>query len=76
MGFAEIQRVARVLRAADRGESDGHFSKGMLAISYGSRVQMWNEALKTKAKSPYLNHQFINGNTSVRRENFVRMRTF
>ena len=35
--------------------------KGMLAISYGSRVQIWNDALKTKAKSPYLNHQFING---------------
>ena len=35
--------------------------RGMLAISYGSRVQIWNEALTTKAKSPYLNHQFVNG---------------
>ncbi|CAL6307163.1 unnamed protein product [Bathycoccus prasinos] len=35
--------------------------RGMLAISYGSRVQIWNEALKTKAKAPYLNHQFVNG---------------
>jgi U3 small nucleolar RNA-associated protein 7 len=35
--------------------------RGMLAITYGSRVQIWNEALKTKAKSPYLNHQFVNG---------------
>jgi len=35
--------------------------RGQLAISYGSRVQIWNNALQTKQQSPYLNHQFVKG---------------
>ena len=35
--------------------------RGQLAISYGSRVQIWNDALQTKQKSPYLNHSFVKG---------------
>ncbi|KAF3933408.1 hypothetical protein ABW19_dt0208307 [Dactylella cylindrospora] len=35
--------------------------RGMLAVGWGSHVQIWNDALRTKAKSPYLQHM-IPGN--------------
>lgn len=30
--------------------------RGMLSLAYGRRVQVWNDALGSKATSPYLNH--------------------
>ena len=31
--------------------------KGLVAVSWGSRVQVWKDALGGKAKAPYMNHQ-------------------
>ncbi|MEW5304015.1 MAG: hypothetical protein WDW36_006654 [Sanguina aurantia] len=31
--------------------------RGLLAVGYGRRVQVWQDALRTKAQSPYMNHQ-------------------
>jgi hypothetical protein len=31
--------------------------RGLLAVGFGSHVQIWNDALHTKAKSPYMRHE-------------------
>jgi len=31
--------------------------KGLMAVSWGSRVQVWKDCLSTKATAPYLNHE-------------------
>lgn len=35
--------------------------RGMLAIGWGSTVQVWKDALATKQNSPYMRHQFALG---------------
>ena len=37
--------------------------RGMLAVGWGRRVQVWQGALARKAKAPYLNHSFDEGCT-------------
>jgi len=37
--------------------------RGMLAVGWGRRVQVWQGALSRKAKAPYLNHSFDEGCT-------------
>jgi len=32
--------------------------KGLLAVSWNSRVQIWKDALEAKASAPYMNHSF------------------
>jgi len=32
--------------------------RGLLSVGFGTYVQIWSDALKTKAKSPYLRHDF------------------
>ncbi|GAQ78070.1 WD40 repeat-like superfamily protein [Klebsormidium nitens] len=33
--------------------------RGLLTVAHGSTVQVWQDALKTKAKSPYLTHRLF-----------------
>ena len=35
--------------------------RGLLAVGWGRRVQVWQNALARKAKAPYLNHSFDEG---------------
>lgn len=35
--------------------------KGLLAVGYGRRVQIWKDALSTKQQSPYMTHNLVNG---------------
>jgi len=35
--------------------------RGLVGISWGSRVQVWKDALQTKASAPYMNHQQSSG---------------
>ena len=35
--------------------------RGLLAVGWGRRVQVWKDALARKAKAPYLNHSFEGG---------------
>lgn len=35
--------------------------RGMLAVGHGRRVQVWQDALETKAPAPYLNHTLPGG---------------
>ncbi|UPR02232.1 BING4CT (NUC141) domain-containing protein [Chloropicon primus] len=35
--------------------------RGLVGISWGSRVQVWKDALHVKAKAPYMNHQQDSG---------------
>lgn len=35
--------------------------RGMLAVGWGSTVQIWKDALSTKQNSPYMKHQFSHG---------------
>ncbi|GAB4820586.1 hypothetical protein N2152v2_007632 [Parachlorella kessleri] len=35
--------------------------RGLLAVGYGRRVQVWKDALSTKAQSPYMTHRLLNG---------------
>mmetsp|Transcript_8489 Transcript_8489/g.24334 ORF Transcript_8489/g.24334 Transcript_8489/m.24334 type:complete len:556 (-) Transcript_8489:100-1767(-) len=35
--------------------------RGLLAVGFGRRVQIWKDALTEKAKAPYLNHTFHGG---------------
>ena len=35
--------------------------KGVLAVAQGSRVQLWKDALSSKAQAPYLTHQVTSG---------------
>ncbi|KAG2498320.1 hypothetical protein HYH03_003580 [Edaphochlamys debaryana] len=35
--------------------------RGMLAVGYGRKVQVWQDALSSKAQSPYLTHQLPAG---------------
>lgn len=40
--------------------------RGFIALSWGSRVQVWKDALSSKASAPYINHTVANGNARVR----------
>jgi U3 small nucleolar RNA-associated protein 7 len=35
--------------------------RGMLAVGYGSRVQVWKDAMVEKQQSPYMNHRLAPG---------------
>eukprot|EP00798_Chlamydomonas_sp_ICE-L_P015753 gene15753-21876_t len=35
--------------------------RGLLAVGYGRRVQIWQDALRSKAKSPYMTHNILGG---------------
>ena len=35
--------------------------RGLLAVGWGSTVQIWKDALQTKQNSPYMKHQFSHG---------------
>lgn len=39
--------------------------RGLLALAYGGRVQVWRDALATKAAAPYLNHLVSGGGERV-----------
>ncbi|KAG1679461.1 hypothetical protein FOA52_007753 [Chlamydomonas sp. UWO 241] len=36
-------------------------ARGMLAVGYGRKVQIWKDALRTKASAPYMSHTLLNG---------------
>lgn len=40
--------------------------RGLLAVSWGSRVQVWKDAIAQKAKAPYMNHRVANGAGTVK----------
>jgi U3 small nucleolar RNA-associated protein 7 len=44
--------------------------RGLIAVSWGSRVQIWKNALAIKANSPYMNHTVANGAGHVRNVRF------
>lgn len=35
--------------------------RGMLAVGYGRKVQVWQDALRSKAQAPYLTHHLPEG---------------
>lgn len=35
--------------------------RGLLAVGYGSKVQVWRDALHTKASAPYMTHRLMDG---------------
>lgn len=35
--------------------------RGLLAVGYGRRIQVWKDALSFKAPAPYMNHSLVNG---------------
>lgn len=35
--------------------------RGLLAVGWGRRVQVWKDALSTKAAAPYMNHHMVDG---------------
>ncbi|GLI58833.1 hypothetical protein VaNZ11_000597 [Volvox africanus] len=39
--------------------------RGLLAVGYGRKVQVWQDALRNKAQSPYLTHNLPEGVTEV-----------
>ena len=39
--------------------------RGMLAVGYGARVQIWRDGLAVKAAAPYLNHTCCGGGIAV-----------
>ncbi|GIL47302.1 hypothetical protein Vafri_4155 [Volvox africanus] len=39
--------------------------RGLLAVGYGRKVQVWQDALRNKAQSPYLHHNLQEGVTEV-----------
>lgn len=35
--------------------------RGLLAVGYGNKAQVWRDALRSKQQSPYLSHRLVNG---------------
>jgi U3 small nucleolar RNA-associated protein 7 len=35
--------------------------RGLLAVGYGGRVQVWKDALSSKAQAPYMTHRLMGG---------------
>jgi U3 small nucleolar RNA-associated protein 7 len=40
--------------------------RGIIGVGFGSYVQLWKDALRVKAKSPYLRHSFADGSAVSR----------
>jgi U3 small nucleolar RNA-associated protein 7 len=50
--------------------------KGLLAVAYGSKVDIWKDYSKSKQKEPYMSHLFKNNQTKTKNVKFVNFEDF
>jgi U3 small nucleolar RNA-associated protein 7 len=50
--------------------------KGLLAVSYGSKIDIWKDYFKSKQKAPYMSHLFKNNQTKAKNLKFVNFEDF